>query len=81
MTFKFNLMSSGKSATGGSGSGNEEPGIDIWRDTPVRLLGYANEVGESFRYIAPWGVKPSYALAFTYVLCDCFDKGYKQYKC
>ncbi|GFS40574.1 mitochondrial fission process protein 1 [Trichonephila inaurata madagascariensis] len=26
-----------------------KPEIDIYRDTPVRLLGYANEVGESFR--------------------------------
>ena len=24
--------------------------VDIYRDTPVRFLGYANEVGESFRY-------------------------------
>ena len=23
--------------------------IDIYRDTPLRLLGYANEVGEAFR--------------------------------
>jgi len=23
--------------------------VDIYRDTPVRLLGYANEVGEAFR--------------------------------
>ena len=24
--------------------------VDLYRDTPVRFLGYANEVGESFRY-------------------------------
>ena len=23
--------------------------VDIYRDTPLRLLGYANEVGEAFR--------------------------------
>ena len=23
--------------------------VDIYRDTPVRYLGYANEVGEAFR--------------------------------
>ena len=27
----------------------EEKEVDIYRDTPVRLLGYANEVGEAFR--------------------------------
>ena len=44
--------------------------VDIWRDTPVRLLGYTNEVGESFRYVFPRGVIPSYAVAFAYVLAD-----------
>ena len=44
--------------------------VDIWRDTPVRLLGYANEVGESFRYVVPRGVVPSYMLAFGYVFAD-----------
>ena len=48
----------------------ESKAIDIWRDTPVRLLGYANEVGESFRYVFPRGVAPSYVLAFGYVLAD-----------
>ena len=24
--------------------------VDIYRDTPLRLMGYANEVGEAFRY-------------------------------
>ena len=27
----------------------EGTAADIYRDTPVRLLGYANEVGEAFR--------------------------------
>ena len=53
--------------------------VDIWRDTPVRLLGYANEVGESFRYVYPRGVAPSYVLAFGYVLADTQDKAWKQY--
>ena len=44
--------------------------IDIWRDSPVRLLGYANEVGESFRYIFPRMVTPSYVLAFAYTFGD-----------
>ena len=48
----------------------EEEAVDIWRDTPVRLMGYANEVGESFRYVFPRGVIPSYVVAFGYVLAD-----------
>ena len=28
---------------------DEGTAVDIYRDTPVRLLGYANEVGEAFR--------------------------------
>ena len=31
------------------GSSNAENEVDIYRDTPVRLLGYSNEVGEAFR--------------------------------
>ena len=51
--------------------------MDIWRDTPLRLLGYANEVGESFRYVFPRLVVPSYAVAFGYVLADTQDKARK----
>ena len=47
---------------------------DLYRDTPVRLLGYTNEVGESFRYIVPGFVKPSYGISFAYVLADTRDK-------
>ena len=33
--------------------------VDIYRDTPVRLLGYANEVGEAFRALVHvrWDVR------------------------
>jgi hypothetical protein len=31
------------------GEQQPEGEVDIYRDTPVRLLGYANEVGEAFR--------------------------------
>ena len=54
--------------------------VDIWRDTPIRLLGYANEIGESFRYIFPAAYKPSYILASGYCMCDVLDKGYKTYR-
>ena len=53
--------------------------VDIWRDTPVRYLGYANEIGESFRHVFPKFVKPSYAIAFAYVFGDTCDKGYVAY--
>ena len=56
---------------------NKNGEVDIWRDTPVRLLGYTNEVGESFRYVFPKGVIPSYVIAFGYVLADTQDKGVK----
>mmetsp|Transcript_4760 Transcript_4760/g.8311 ORF Transcript_4760/g.8311 Transcript_4760/m.8311 type:complete len:269 (-) Transcript_4760:407-1213(-) len=44
---------------------------DIFRDSPVRYCGYANEVGESFRYfIGSNGVILTYALASCYVVAD-----------
>uniref|UniRef100_A0A1A8D1T5 Mitochondrial fission process protein 1 n=1 Tax=Nothobranchius kadleci TaxID=1051664 RepID=A0A1A8D1T5_NOTKA len=52
--------------------------VDIYRDTWVRFLGYANEVGESFRALVPvslvWG---SYAVSTMYVTADAVDKGRK----
>jgi fission process protein 1 len=55
--------------------------VDIFRDTPVRYLGYANELGESFRVlISPGLVRASYAVAFGYVLMDVVDKAKKTYE-
>ncbi|KAL0818551.1 hypothetical protein ABMA28_008990 [Loxostege sticticalis] len=49
---------------------------DVYRDTWARYLGYSNEIGESFRVIAPVKlVRASYGLAFAYVLADTADKG------
>ena len=46
------------------------------RDTPLRLLGYANELGEAFRPVVRVGwVYSSYALAIGYVAMDAADKG------
>jgi len=50
---------------------------DIFRHSLLRYMGYANEVGESFRYIFPSLVKPTYTLAFGYVFSDAIDKSYK----
>ena len=56
----------------------EEKEIDIYRDTPVRLLGYANEVGEAFRALVNVkAVYASYGLASAYVLADTYDKASK----
>jgi len=50
---------------------------DVFRDSPLRLAGYANEVGEAFRPLFPRWVLPSYCAAFGYVFADTADKGYK----
>jgi fission process protein 1 len=47
---------------------------DIMRDTAVRYLGYANEVGEAFKPVFPRVLVPSYVLAFGYVFSDTAHK-------
>ncbi|XP_017769197.1 PREDICTED: mitochondrial fission process protein 1 [Nicrophorus vespilloides] len=56
----------------------ETPTKDLYRDTPVRYLGYANEVGEAFRKIigGKW-VAATYGVATLYVLADTYDKSSK----
>ena len=49
---------------------------DIFRDSPLRFLGYANEIGESFRYQFPKLVVPSYVVAFGYCTADAATSGY-----
>ncbi|XP_060926384.1 mitochondrial fission process protein 1 [Limanda limanda] len=52
--------------------------VDIYRDTWVRFLGYANEVGEAFRALVPVSVvRGTYAVATVYVTADAVDKGKK----
>lgn len=52
--------------------------VDVYRDTWVRFLGYANEVGEAFRALVPVSaVWASYAVATAYVTADAVDKGKK----
>uniref|UniRef100_A0A8C6AZT1 Mitochondrial fission process protein 1 n=2 Tax=Odontoceti TaxID=9722 RepID=A0A8C6AZT1_MONMO len=51
---------------------------DLFRDTWVRYLGYANEVGEAFRSLVPVSVVwLSYGVSSSYVLADAIDKGKK----
>lgn len=48
---------------------------DLFRETPLRLAGYANEVGESFKpLISRSGYFASYGIAGLYVLGDAYDK-------
>ncbi|KAL9185390.1 hypothetical protein ACHAXT_003167 [Thalassiosira profunda] len=50
---------------------------NIFRDTPLRYCGYANEIGESFRYQYPRFVAPSYAVAFGYCFADAASNVYQ----
>ncbi|KAK2581922.1 hypothetical protein KPH14_002377 [Odynerus spinipes] len=60
---------------------NKVEEIDLFRDTPVRYLGYANEVGEAFRNLIPkYLVWLSYGVSSGYVLADTADKSYRVYK-
>ncbi|KAM7347860.1 mitochondrial fission process protein 1 [Cochliomyia hominivorax] len=54
---------------------------DLYRDTLVRYLGYANEIGESFRHLVSKNVvRGSYVVATGYAVADTIDKTSKDYK-
>ncbi|CAM9215108.1 unnamed protein product [Discosporangium mesarthrocarpum] len=59
--------------------GEQEDGeVDIFRDTALRYLGYANECGEAFRPLIPEAaVLLSYGVAIAYVSADAIYKGYQ----
>jgi len=49
--------------------------VDIYRDTPLRYMGYCNEVGESFKAFLPkWAYLGTYAASIAYVSADTMDK-------
>ena len=53
--------------------------VDIYRDTPIRYLGYANEVGEAFRNLVHKNaVRFSYLVSASYVLADATSKARKE---
>lgn len=57
------------------------PEVDIYRDTPLRYAGYANEVGEAFRaLVSVTFVRATYGVASAYVLADTADKATKMSK-
>lgn len=50
--------------------------LDIYRDSPLRYMGYVNEMGEAFRPLVPVEVVYfTYVLAIGYILADTIDKG------
>jgi len=52
--------------------------VDLYRDTPLRLLGYANEVGEAFRnQMHVRSVYATYAVATAYCIGDMIDKTWR----
>eukprot|EP00127_Corallochytrium_limacisporum_P005236 Clim_evm53s201 gene=Clim_evmTU53s201 len=55
--------------------GTGQPHVDLFRDTWVRYLGYANEVGEAFRsQIGGKAVALTYVISFGYAAADAADK-------
>ncbi|GKY91497.1 hypothetical protein MPSEU_000121900 [Mayamaea pseudoterrestris] len=52
---------------------------NVFRHSLLRYAGYANEVGESFRYQFPRFVAPSYVVAFGYCIADAAHSGYNAY--
>jgi fission process protein 1 len=53
---------------------------NIFRDSALRYAGYANEIGESFRYQIPRLVVPTYVIAFTYVCADAVSTGHETWQ-
>jgi fission process protein 1 len=56
------------------------PSHNIFRDSALRYAGYANEIGESFRYQIPRLVVPTYVIAATYVLADSISTGHETWQ-
>lgn len=55
--------------------------VDVFRDTALRYLGYANEFGEAFRtHIPRLMYLGSYGVASTYCLADSIDRGRRCYQ-
>mmetsp|Transcript_589 Transcript_589/g.2157 ORF Transcript_589/g.2157 Transcript_589/m.2157 type:complete len:255 (-) Transcript_589:1090-1854(-) len=59
----------------GTGNAAAQKVVDVFRETPLRYVGYANECGEAFRPLVPvWVVVSSYVVAILYVLADAGSK-------
>lgn len=59
--------------------GGDKEERDTFRDTSVRYLGFASELGESFKnIIGKTFYKASYGVAISYVAADAIEKGWKE---
>ena len=47
------MASPSPDAASSDASARSPASVDLYRDTPVRFLGYANELGESFKPLIP----------------------------
>lgn len=47
---------------------------DLFRDTPIRYLGYANEISKTFSSVPTRGVWFTYGVVCAYIGCDVADK-------
>jgi fission process protein 1 len=56
------------------------PSHNIFRDSALRYAGYANEIGESFRYQIPRLVVPTYVIAGLYVVADAVSTGHETWQ-
>lgn len=65
--------------TNHSSNNNTAPPENIFRDSSLRYMGYANEVGESFRYHLPRLVRPTYVIAFGYCAADALTSGHNKW--
>ena len=68
------------SVSSSKGCKEQEVELDIFKETPLRYLGYTNEIGESLGPVYPRLVAPSYMVAFVYVGGDTLDKAYKSHR-
>jgi fission process protein 1 len=48
--------------------------FDVYKDSGLRYLGYANEVGEALGPLYKNVIGPSYGVAISYILADTVDK-------
>lgn len=54
---------------------------DLFRDTPMRYLGYSNELGEAFRpLISRTLVNSTYVVAAGYCVADTYSKARRVYR-
>jgi hypothetical protein len=55
--------------------------LDPYRETSLRYIGYANEIGEALEnYLPDWGLPASYCVTGSYVLFDTLDKSQQTYE-